>query len=89
MVEDNKGDGTYDVRRGGLVRLLNVFDNKQGILGTKWSMSEVGTPQPHNFYKPRGLLDIINNNNIETSIKFILLWGIFFKSLSPTASSMV
>ena len=39
-------------------------NNKQWILGLEWSMSEVGTPPPHNSDKPHGLVDSINNNNI-------------------------
>ena len=38
-------------------------NNKQRSLGLKWSMSEVGTPPPHNSDKPHGLVTSINNNN--------------------------
>ena len=41
-----------------------ICKNKQRSLGTEWSMSEVGTPQPHNWDKPHGLVASINNNNL-------------------------
>ena len=46
---------------GGRARVKSY--NKRRILGPEWSMSEVGTPPPHNLEKPQRLVDIINNNN--------------------------
>ena len=36
--------------RAGLMSKLR--NNKQWSLGPEWSMYEVGTPPPHNLYKP-------------------------------------
>ena len=44
-------------------------NNKQRILGPEWSMSEVGTPPPHNSDKPQGLVESINNNNNSADTK--------------------
>ena len=37
-------------------------NNKQQRLGPEWSMSEVGTPPPHDLEKPHGLVASINNS---------------------------
>ena len=42
---------------------ISIRNNKRQILGTDWSMSEVGTPPPHNSDKLHGLVASINNNN--------------------------
>ena len=42
---------------------IRVRNNKQRSLGPEWSMSEVGTPPPHNPDKPHRLVTSINNNN--------------------------
>ena len=62
--EDDGGDRTLTGRRRGRGGLISVHNNKRRILGPEWSMSEVGTPPPHNSDKPHGLVDSINNNNI-------------------------
>ena len=48
---------------GGVGPISKLRNNKRRILGLEWSMSEVGTPPPHNSDKPHGLVDRINNNN--------------------------
>ena len=48
------------LRQEGRVRRVN----KCCIIFPEWSMSEVGTPPPHNLYKPHVLVYSINNNNI-------------------------
>ena len=68
--EDNGGDRTFDGRRRGRGGLIIVRKNKQRILRPEWSMSEVGTPPPHNAEKPHGLMDSINNNNKNTQKSF-------------------
>ena len=45
---------------------ISVRNNKQRSLGPEWSMSEVGTPPPHNPDKPHRLVDSINNKKIYT-----------------------
>ena len=45
-------------RWGGRARVKS--NNKRRILGPEWSMSEVGTPSPHNLDKPHRLVDSIN-----------------------------
>ena len=67
---DRSGGGTNGMndpengrRKGGAEGYIKS-NNKQQLLGTEWSMSEVGTPPPHNSDKPHGLVDSINNNNI-------------------------
>ena len=62
-VEDNEGDGTSDVRRRVWGGIISVRKNKRRILGTEWSMYEVGTPPPNSLDKPHGQVDSINNNN--------------------------
>ena len=52
--EDDGVDGTPDGRRRGRGGLISVCNNKQRILDPEWSMSEVGTPPPHNSEKPHG-----------------------------------
>ena len=42
---------------------IRVHNNKRRSLGPEWSMSEVGTPPPHNLDKPHGLVASINNNS--------------------------
>ena len=42
---------------------ISVRNNNRRSLGPEWSMSEVGTPLPHNLDKPHGLVASINNNN--------------------------
>ena len=61
--EDDRAEGTSDGRRRGWGGLISVRNNKRQILGPEWSMSEVGTPPPHNSEKPHGLVESINNNN--------------------------
>ena len=48
---------------GGAGPIIKLRNNKRRSLGTKWSMSEVRTPPPHNFDKPHGLVASKNNNN--------------------------
>ena len=48
---------------GGGAGPISIRTNKLRSLGLEWSMSEVGTPPPHNSYKPRGLGASIHNNN--------------------------
>ena len=64
--EDDRGDGESDSRRGGWGRLISVRNNKRRIIGPEWSMSEVGTPPPHNLEKTHGMVDSTNNNNNNT-----------------------
>ena len=67
--EDNGEDRTLDgnVREQG--GLMSVCNNRLRILGTEWSMSEVGTPPPYNLDKPHRMVDsIINNNNTNVII---------------------
>ena len=68
--EYDEGDRISDGRRRGQGGLISVRNNKRQILGTEWSISEVGTPPPHNSDKPHGLVDSINNNN---QLPFLLL----------------
>ena len=48
---------------------ISIRKNKRQNLGPKWSISEVGTPPPHNLDKPHVLLASINNNNFLHSKK--------------------
>ena len=59
--EKNDPENGRRKRWGGRARLKS--NKKRRILGPEWSMSEVGTPTPHNSDKPHGLVDSINNNN--------------------------
>ena len=49
-------------RKGGEGPIV-VRNNKLQRLGPEWSISEVGTPPPHNLDKPHGLVASINKNN--------------------------
>ena len=49
-----------EIGTGPISKLCN---NKQQSLVPEWSMSEVGTPQPHHLDKPHILVDSNNNNN--------------------------
>ena len=69
--EYNGGNGTSDGRRRGWGGLISVHNNKRRILGPEWSMSEVGTPTPHNRDKPHGLVGSINNNSISHNKKYM------------------
>ena len=60
--EEERGDRTSDIRRRGWGGLITEHNNKRKILGMEWSMSEVGTPPPHNSDKPHGMVESINNN---------------------------
>ena len=62
MVEGEGGAGP--------IRLRN---NKRRSLGPEWSMSEVGTPPPHNSDKTHGLGASINNNNMHTACLYNML----------------
>ena len=42
---------------------ISASNNKRRSLGPECSMSEVGTPPPHNLDKSHGLVASINNNN--------------------------
>ena len=58
---------------GGVVSISKLRNNKQQSLGPEWSMSEVGTPPPHNLDKHHGLVESINNNNIPPSLPPLIL----------------
>ena len=60
-----KGAAVYQAEggEGEAVTIRKLRNNKRRILGLEWSMSEVGTPPPHNLDKPHGLVASINNNN--------------------------
>ena len=47
---------------------ISIHKNKRHSLGPEWSMSEVGTPPPHNSDKPHGMVASINNNNSLSSL---------------------
>ena len=53
------------VETGGAVWLV-LKVNYQRSLGPVWSMSEVGTPSPHNTEKPHGL--VASTNNIKNNM---------------------
>ena len=61
--EGEKNDPENGRRKtwGGRARLKS--NNKRRSLGPEWSMSEVGTPPPHNSDEPHGLVASTNNNN--------------------------
>ena len=62
MTEEEEGHTKTGVAFGaGPIRKLR--NNKRQSLGLEWSVSEVGTPPPHNSDKPHGLV-ASNNNNI-------------------------
>ena len=42
--------------------ISKLHNNKQRSLGPEWSMSEVGTPPPHNMDKPHGMVTSNNYN---------------------------
>ena len=46
---------------GGKGPISKLRNNKKRRLGLEWSMSEVGTPPPHNSEKLHGLVASINN----------------------------
>ena len=48
---------------GGAGPISKIRKNKRRILGPEWSMSEVGTPLPHNRERSHGLVASNNNNN--------------------------
>ena len=50
------------VRGEGVAVSIIVRNNNRRILGLEWSMSEVGTPSPHNSDKAHGLVSSTNNN---------------------------
>ena len=53
---------------GGVGPISKLYNNKQQSLGPDWSMSEVGTPSPHNLDKPHRLVASNNNNNSHDTI---------------------
>ena len=59
---DGKAGNLMVVGEGGEVP-ISVHNNKRWSLGPEWSMSEVGTPPPHNSDTPYILVASINNNN--------------------------
>ena len=54
--EYNGGDRTSDGKRRGRGGLISIRKNKRQILDPECSMSEVGTPPPHNLDKYQGLV---------------------------------
>ena len=65
---------TLDVRKrghGGFI--FNVRDNKQQSLGPEWSLSEVGTPPPHDSDIPHGLVE--SNTHPHTCVS---IFGLFY-----------
>ena len=73
---DRSGGGTNGMndpengrRKGGAEGYIKS-NNKQQLLGTEWSMSEVGTPPPHNSEKLHGLEDSIKKKKTTNILSF-------------------
>ena len=74
---------------GGADPISKLRKNKRPSLGPEWSMSEVGTPPPHNSNKPHRLVASNNNNNNNTNTfsvtPFILGFGEFFQKINDAS----
>ena len=62
MIAGEEGHWT-SVEEGGEGPIIKIRNNNKRSLGPEWSMSEVGTPPPHDSEKPHVLVYIINKNN--------------------------
>ena len=58
---------------GGAGPRSKLSNNKRRSLGPERSMSEVGTPPPHNLDKPRKLVASNNNNNNKSQGPYIIV----------------
>ena len=61
--------------------LINVHNNKRRILGLDWSMSEAGTPPPHNLGKPNNNINAHMIRSIRSINKFELFidnWSYYY-----------
>ena len=55
---------------GGEGAIPKLRNNKKQSLGPEWSISEVGTPLPHNSDKPHGLVASNNNKTVYWRVVF-------------------